>query len=141
MADYEFIDHTDEVKRKTKEALLIGLEAVGIQCQSHAIKNLKSKMTTPGTGRLAGSITHEVDRNEECVVIGTDVEYAIFNEYGTGIFASDGNGRKTPWLYVDDEGVGHKTRGMKPKHFLRDAVVDHLDEYQKILRAQLKRLS
>lgn len=140
MADFEFIDHTDEVKDKTEEAILIALEACGIQCQSHAIKNLKSKMTTSGTGRLAKSITHEVDREEKCAIIGSNVEYAIYNEFGTGRYAADGSGRKTPWVYVDDEGVGHKTHGMKPKHFLRDALMNHREEYKGIFKKYLSLL-
>ena len=87
MADFHLIDHTNEVINKTEEAMLTALEAIGIQCQSHAIQNLKSKMTTSGTGRLAGSITHEVDRDEKCVVVGSNLEYAIYNEYGTGRYA------------------------------------------------------
>ncbi|MBR0092116.1 MAG: HK97 gp10 family phage protein [Lachnospiraceae bacterium] len=122
--------------KTSRQAALKALEAVGIQCQSHAVKNIKSARRVD-TGRLAGSITHIVEPYEPAVYVGTNVEYAIYNEVGTGIFA-EGSGRETPWRYVDDEGVWHWTRGMKPIHFLRDAVDDHKEEYTNIIKEQLK---
>ena len=131
------VDHTEEVLKATREAAIKALEAVGTQAESHAVRNIKSAQRVK-TGRLSGSITHIVEPSEPAVYVGTNVEYAIYNEVGTGIYASEGNGRKTPWAYVDDEGKGHWTRGMKPIHFLRDAVSDHKDEYSKIIKQTLE---
>lgn len=44
------------------------------------------------TGLLRASITHDVEGNE--AVIGTNMEYAPYVEYGTGLFAEAGNGRQ-----------------------------------------------
>lgn len=44
------------------------------------------------SGRLKGSIHSQVDNNVGQV--GTNVSYATFCEFGTGLFSSLGNGRK-----------------------------------------------
>lgn len=51
----------------------------------------------------------------------TDVKYAIYQEKGTGIYAVDKNGRKSPWVYMDENKKWHRTRGNKPHPFLLPA--------------------
>lgn len=46
------------------------------------------------TGTLKRSITHEIEGNTG--IVGTNMEYAPYVEYGTGLFATNGDGRKTP---------------------------------------------
>lgn len=54
-----------------------------------------------GTGDLARSITSKVDG--DIGVVYTPLEYAPYVEFGTGLFAENGNGRKeVPWVYVKD---------------------------------------
>lgn len=95
-----------------------------------AIVERSAKENAPkGTGELRRSITSEVITDEEGNISGlvyTPLEYAPYVEYGTGIFAEDGNGRKdVPWHYKDDEGNWHSTSGMKPRPFLRPALEDN----------------
>ena len=55
------------------------------------------------TGALRRSITSKVEGLEG--IIYTPLEYAPYIEYGTGLFAEKGNGRKdVPWNYQDDKG-------------------------------------
>lgn len=77
------------------------------------------------TGMLMNSIAKKITSgNKELVLsVGTDVQYAPYVEFGTGIYADNGKGRKTPWVVVDAK-VGGKiitfrTVGQKPKPFLR----------------------
>ena len=84
-----------------------------------AVENEAKKQSPVDTGDLRNSITHEVEDNVGYV--GTNKEYAPYVEYGTGIFASAGNGRDTPWSYQDDEGNWHTTIGQKPQPFLNPA--------------------
>ena len=84
-----------------------------------AVENEAKKQCPVDTGDLRNSITHEVEDNVGYV--GTNKEYAPYVEYGTGIFASEGNGRDTPWSYQDDEGNWHTTIGQKPQPFLEPA--------------------
>lgn len=56
---------------------------------------------------------------------GTSLKYGIYKEYGTGIFAKNGKGRKTPWRYYYAGRRGKRgwrtTKGMRPAPFLRPA--------------------
>ena len=65
--------------------------------------------------------------------VGTNVTYAPYVELGTGIYAEEGNGRKTPWVYQDDEGRWHRTSGMHAQPYLRPAIEKHIDQYKEIL--------
>ena len=84
-----------------------------------AVENEAKKQCPVDTGDLRNSITHEVD--DGVGIVGTNKEYAPYVEYGTGIFAVEGNGRDTPWSYQDDEGNWHTTIAQKPQPFLNPA--------------------
>ena len=121
--------YLSEFDRVTKAAL----EAIGNQAVSHA----KDNVTAAGrvaTGTMRDSIDHKVV--EDKCYIGTNVRYAIYNEMGTGIYIA--GGRKTPWSYQDGKGNWHRTRGMAPIHFLKNAVANHMKEYAAIVQRFLK---
>ena len=87
------------------------------------------------TGALRRSITSKVDRDGKDVVgiVYTPLEYAPYVEYGTGLFAEGGDGRKdVPWRYQADNGNFYISTGQKPQPYMRPA----LDEN----RAQILRL-
>lgn len=130
-------------------------EAVGLMAESHVVQN--APVGTPEStgvknyhgGSLRKSITHKVIGNT--VYVGTNmsvmqngkrVSYPLFVELGTGVYAPEGNGRKSPWVWVDKNGKGHYTKGMKPRHFLRNALSkqSHINEYKKIYAEYLKKL-
>ena len=77
------------------------------------------------SGQLIQSIKHEVDGNR--VTIGSDVEYAPYVECGTGIHATQGNGRKqVPWTYQSADGKFHTTYGMVAQPYLEPAVTENI---------------
>lgn len=82
----------------------------------------EAKQNAPkDTGALRRSITSKVEGLEGTVF--TPLEYAPYIEYGTGLFAEKGNGRKeVPWNYQDDEGKWHSTSGLKPQPFMRPSL-------------------
>lgn len=84
------------------------------------VENEAKRLCPVDTGDLRSSITHEVHNNVG--IVGTNKEYAPYVEFGTGIFASEGNGRDTPWSYQDDKGEWHTTAGQKPQPFLETAI-------------------
>lgn len=136
MADVKIIDHSDEVLKALSEAEEAALEAMGQQGVSYA----KTNITEAGrvdTGALRNSISHLVVEKETAVYIGTNMEYAIYNELGTGIYAEGGRGRKSPWAYQDAKGNWHRTNGMRPIHFLKRAASEHGKEYQAIAGNEL----
>lgn len=133
--------HTDEAKKAMAEAMTRALEAVGLAAEGDAKMELESSPRRVDTGRLRNSITHQVgdDESGKYVAIGTNVDYAIYVHEGTGIYAAEGNGRKTPWFYTDDNGETHFTRGMKPNRFLRNAVEKNLSKYQQLIEQELRK--
>ena len=89
-------------------------------------------------GPLKASITSETETTEEEVIgrVGSNLEYAPYVHNGTGIYAKDGNGRKTPWGYTVKAGKYkgfHWTHGQKPQPFLENAKLTKKNEVEKIL--------
>ena len=125
-------DNTGLVREALAEATENALTAIGFTTERYA-----KEKTPVDLGRLRNSMTHVVQDNS--VYVGTNVEYAPYVELGTGIYASDGNGRKDPWVYYDEKtGKFRLTRGPKPHHMIRRAVTEHTDEYRRIVKAAFK---
>ena len=89
-------------------------------------------------GFLRASITSETEVTSEEIVgrVGSNLEYAPYVHNGTGIYAKDGNGRKTPWGYTVKAGKYkgfHWTHGQKPQPFLENAKLTKKNEVENIL--------
>ncbi|WGT40144.1 HK97 gp10 family phage protein [Lysinibacillus sp. 1 U-2021] len=70
-------------------------------------------------------------------VVTVGVHYAIYVEYGTGIYAQNGNGRRTPWTYYSLKlGRYVTTEGMKAQQFWGPAV----DAGQEYFKTEMRRL-
>lgn len=86
----------------------------------------EAKQTAPKqTGNLRSSIATNVTESEGSItgMVGTPLQYAPYVEYGTGLFATKGNGRKdVPWCYQDAKGDWHTTSGQAPQPFLIPAL-------------------
>ena len=143
---FELIDHTDECIDAKNAAVDRALEMIGLQAEGYAKMNcpvgnpVSTGIEGYHGGTLRNSITHTTEQTTDgaAAIIGTNVEYAPYVELGTGIHAENGNGRRTPWIWVDENGKRHKTSGMKPRHFMKKAIADHIDEYKEILETSLK---
>lgn len=111
--------------------------ALGKAC---ALVERSAKQQAPrGTGELSRSITSKVEKegNNLVGIVYTPLEYAPYVEYGTGLFAEGGNGRKdVPWSYQDDKGEWHSTSGMAPQPFLRPALNMNREEIIRILESE-----
>lgn len=103
----EIQDHSAEVSAEIKAALLRGLETCGLVAEGYA-----KKLAPVDTGNLRNSITHAVDEDEPSAYIGTNVEYAPYQELGT--------------------------INMEAHPFLKPAAADHANEYRKIIENELK---
>lgn len=108
--------------------------ALGKAC---ALVERSAKEKAPkGTGELRRSITSKIENDGDNLVgvVYTPLEYAPYVEYGTGLFAEDGNGRQdVPWWYMDDEGNWHSTSGMEPRPYMRPALDENREEITRIL--------
>lgn len=126
----EYNDFSPKVLAALKNAVNRGLKTCGETAVDYA-----QDLCPVDTGNLAGKITYQV-KGDDCY-IGTNVEYAPYVEFGTGIYAENGDGRQTPWIWTDDSGQVHLTHGQKPQPFLRPAAQDHAKEYGDILKDSL----
>ena len=91
-------------------------------------------------GELKRSIESRIESGGGNIqgIVFTPLEYAPYVEYGTGLFAEGGDGRKdVPWHYQDDKGEWHSTKGQKPKPFMRPALDENREEILRIIKEGL----
>ncbi len=109
------------------DALVKALEKACIGVEGAAKRRAPAK-----TGNLRNSITHVIREGEMTGYVGTNVPYAPYVEIGTGIYSSQGDGRKTPWIYTDPA-TGEKvfTRGSHPHPYLKPALDNNISAIEK----------
>lgn len=105
------VDNTKLVGEALKRAILAGLEEIGLDCEHIASENAPYD-----TGRLSASITHAIDANEPAVYVGTNVEYAPYQELGTSTYAGWNGG----------------------KGYLRPAASENASRYREIMEKHLE---
>ena len=105
----EFHDYTIKVKAAIDDKINAVLEECAGELESQVKRN-----TRVDTGKTKNSFQHKVVVSEHTAYIGSNEENAIWEEFGTGEHALEGNGRKGGWFYVDEKGDGHFTTGKKP---------------------------
>lgn len=97
----------DSIKDGINNAIVRALYRIGLECESYA-KDLCHVVT----GRLRNSITFDIQAGEKSVYVGTNVEYAQFEEEGTS---------------------------RRPPHpFLRPAAEGHASEWRQIVEDELE---
>ena len=105
---------------------------------SNIMQTTAKELVRKDTTALEGSIVKAVKDNKS--IASTNMEYAPYVEFGTGRFAENGKGRKTPWYYVDGQGVGYWTAGMKPQPFMRPALNKNKKLIKKIFEEEIKKV-
>lgn len=118
-------DNSAEYQREMENKQARILESWGVTCEAYA-----KLLTKVKTGRARSSVSHAVKGKD--VYIGSNLDYYKWLELGTGIYASDGQGRQSPWMYYDENGNAHWTRGIKPGHMLKKAATEHIEELKAI---------
>lgn len=109
----EFQDFSIQVKGQISDRMNAALE----ECAGELESQVKRNFDTSGrvdTGRTKNSFRHMVDDDTHTAYIGSDYENAIWEEFGTGENALNGDGRKGGWSYKDAKGQWHYTRGKTP---------------------------
>ena len=129
---FDLADWFEDVAKKAEKEIEHEVEKGALKIADTA------KMKCPvDTGYLRNSIHSDVEwEGNTCIgIVGTNVPYAGYLEYGTGIYATNGNGRQTPWVYKDAKGW-HTTRGMMAQPFMYPAFYQHIDSvYRDIIKA------
>ncbi len=119
------------------DALMSKLSAVDVQEALNEscllVENTAKENCPVDSGQLRNSITSNV--SGETGEVGTNVEYAPYVEYGTGVYNP---GRLTPWSYQDASGEWHTTTGQKPQPFLVPALDSNRDKILNIFKEKVK---
>lgn len=105
--EIKITSHVDEALKIKNDKVPRALEKIGLVAERYA-----KEYAPVDTGRLRNSITHATAPEEGAVYIGTNVEYGVYQEFGT----------------VYQPGTP----------FLRPAVENHIEEYKEIVESELK---
>lgn len=124
-------DHSAEVLAALDAACNRALEKCGLVAEGYA-----KQLCPVDTGILRNSISHSVDTAEKAAYVGTDKEYGLYVEMGTGKYIT--GGRPTPWVYQDEKGNWHRTNGQRAQPYIKPAVSDHRETYKNIIDKELK---
>lgn len=103
----KFTDNSIACKKAMDGAVKMFLEEASGEVEAMVKRN-----TRVDTGDLKASWMHVVDGN--VAYVGSNLENAIWEEFGTGIHAENGDGRKTGWVFTY---YGNKMS--KGEHFTR----------------------
>ncbi|WP_105125633.1 HK97-gp10 family putative phage morphogenesis protein [Streptococcus suis] len=131
----KFVDNSAAVKREIERAMIRGLIKAAMLVEGQAVLLVPTK-----TGALKKSIGYKVNESELVAYVGTNCEYAIYVEFGTGEFAENGNGRQGGWVYRTPDGEVHFTYGMEPQPYLRPAFRQNKKVVREILADCLRDL-
>lgn len=116
MAQVRFRNNSIKCNSALEEAVLTFLEEASGELEAQVKRN-----TRVDTSQTKNNWSHVVDESEHKAYVGNPLENAIWEEFGTGEYAVNGDGRKTAWKYQDVHGKWHTTKGKKPTRALKKA--------------------
>lgn len=131
---FKFQSNLGQVTRALRSAQHAAIEAAAL----HMKGEIQDRAPVE-TGQLRDTISYTVtDGDTVTAKVGSPLDYAIYDEFGTGEFAENGAGRKGGWVYSSPDGKVHFTRGMKPKKFMRNAFRDNQQNIKTIIADHIK---
>ena len=141
MSSFEITENnTDAFLKELQDKRQLIHEAIGIKGEKYA--KARCPVGTPEStgkrgyrgGTLRNSITHDAD--SDMVAIGSNVEYAPYVELGTGPHFE----APPEWeQFSSSQGSGKGHGYVHPRPYLKPAILDHVDEYEKIAEDMLKK--
>lgn len=112
----QFTDNSARVRAALDDAVIAYLYEAGESLSSQVADNSRV-----GKGDLKNSWRYTVDESKGETTIGSPLENAIWEEFGTGEYALNGDGRKGGWSYKDEKGKWHHTFGKTPHRAFKRA--------------------
>lgn len=97
----------------------------GIAKTTTTIHNKVIALMPADTGFLRESVSMEFKDGGMTGVINVGADYAIYVNYGSGIYATGPGGsraKKVPWSYKDANGNWHTTKGQHAQPFWEPAI-------------------
>lgn len=136
MSDIKFTDNSIQVINAINQEILNALEEASGELEGRVKDNSRFD-----TGKTKGSWNHKVDERKFEAYVGSNYENAIWEEFGTGIEALNGNGRKdVPWVYQSEDGKWHRTSGKKPSRALYNAFNSMKNRIEMFFKERFKNL-
>ena len=115
----------EDMKTNIQEGVKAGLMQVAKDME-YMEKEFIAQTTGQGeyvpTGNLKRSVTimpMEFSPNGTSITVTPYINYAIYVELGTGIYASNGGGRQDGWVYPIGGGQFRFTKGIPPHFFVQ----------------------
>lgn len=108
---------------------------------SSELASQTAQRTRRGTGETADKWTNLVDRTNHVAYVGNPLENAIWEEFGTGEYALNDNGRKGGWVFFDEnKGQYFHTYGKTPTRALHHAFMNNEEAIKDQLANKLRSL-
>lgn len=128
--NFKFEDNSKKVKKLMAQTNEAAMESILLMVEGQA-----KSLARSGTGELRDKIDHQTKEKDGGLIgqVGSPNMHAIYNEFGTGEFAENGNGRKGGWVYRDSSGEYFFTYGLEPQPFLRPAFRRNKGNIKKIV--------
>lgn len=129
MANYEFTDNHLKVESQINESILRFLEEASGELEAMTKRNTRPMDSYD----VKNSWIHKVDENKMEAIVGSPLEAAYWEEFGTGEHAIHKDGRKGWWVYVK----GNEIPREKQKRYTKAEAMEaaerlkkmHLDAY------------
>ena len=111
-------DNSDKVKGAIRQAAVAFLHEACGELTSQGRNNQRVR-----TGKTKGSWRYVVDDGRLEGYVASDAMNAVYEEFGTGEYALNGDGRRGGWWYRDEKGKFHFTKGKRPQRPLYRAFI------------------
>lgn len=132
---WKFEDNSKKVKKQLAGVSEEATEAAALMIEAQA-----KALAPVDSGELRDKIDHVVKNVDSVVIgqVGSPLDYAIYQEFGTGERAENGAGRKGGWSYQDPSGEWFFTRGNEPQPFLRPAFRRNKKKIEEVIGGKFK---
>lgn len=129
----DFIKGLSGTKKELKKIIANRMDKAVEELKTRAVDNAPHDS---GDLRRSVHASVKIKRKKIVGIVGFNIVYAVYVHQGTGRYASDGKGRKTPWAYEIKSGPKkgvYFTYGQKPNPFLKRALDEKRSDIKRIL--------
>lgn len=121
----EFVDNSIAVIGALNDAMIQFLHEAAGELQAQTVREFDNAHQGERLShldiQLKGSYDHKVDESKGYAEVGSPMEAAYWEEFGTGTYAEHGDGRKGWWVYVEDSGSGSGGKSYATQEEAEDA--------------------
>ena len=136
----EFKDYSKIVVKKFHDNAVNWLEEASGKVESQTARN--TKVAKIDGGKTKASWEHRVDEKKLEAEVGSRDKNALWEEFGTGINALHGDGRKdVPWVYKNPkDNKFYATVGKKPRRAMHNAYTSLKNKLIRSAQERFKKL-